>query len=102
MFRKIFVLIGVSLTLFAVACASARVMQSTEKTAVIQGRDASKADAMKNAEKRAAKMFGKFKQTKAPECVIGETSDMTHVGGGSEHGEGHDHWDCVIYVEKID
>lgn len=30
MFRKIFVLIGVSLTLFAVACASARVMQSTE------------------------------------------------------------------------
>lgn len=102
MCKKIFALLGIAIVFSGVACASSRIIQSSEKTAVIQGRDASKADAIKNAEKRATKMFGKFKQTKPPECVTGETSDMSHVGGGSEHGEGHDHWDCVIHVEKVE
>lgn len=94
--------IAVAILLFSAACGgTSRIIRHNESTAMIQGRNMSKADAIKAAEKRATELFGKFKELKPAECEIGYTSDINYVGGGRQFGEGHNHWDCVIYVEKV-
>lgn len=99
--KIIFSATGIML-LVATACGgTSRIIRHDKSTAVIQGRNMSKADAMKAAEKRATDLFGRFKELKPADCQIGYTSDINNVSGGIEYGEGHVHWDCVIYVEKI-
>jgi len=85
----------------AVGCASARVIQETDRTAVIQGMGPTEFEAKDNATKKAEEILGSVKETQKPEC-----NQEVHGGGSTDAVTGAykssvgTHYSCVMYFEK--